>query len=169
MPEAGTYPISFRYANGGRNGDGNTPLQLSVNGEVIASAYPFIYTDSWSFYKYSDMIDATLNAGSNMIRIEITEDHFGPNIDHLRVGKPPAVVMKVSALRVRLSLLVGRAHFFQLLVIRQMVGLALCSGMECRCSTVGRWSGMRLLRCRLEIIQNRPREIYGCLVPTMVT
>ena len=95
MPEADEYPISFRYASASKYGGGNSPLKLSVNGEVISSAYPFIYTDSWSFYKYSDMIDVTLNAGSNTIRLELVEDHSGPNIDHLLVGKPPAVVMKV--------------------------------------------------------------------------
>jgi hypothetical protein len=40
------------------------------------------------------LIDVSLNAGDNTIKLRVVEQNGGPNIDHLRVGKPPAIVLK---------------------------------------------------------------------------
>ena len=41
---------------------------------------------------YSELIDVSLTAGSNSIKLVAIEK--GPNIDHLQVGKQPAVLIK---------------------------------------------------------------------------
>ena len=43
---------------------------------------------------YTDLFDVTFNAGINMVKVVVVDQNGGPNIDHLRIGKPPAVVMK---------------------------------------------------------------------------
>jgi hypothetical protein len=93
-PSDGIYPISFRFAQGSLSYNGNRKLQLSCNGVIVKSSYDFYYTGSWSYWKYSDMVDVNLIAGANTIKLLVSEQNDGPNIDHLRVGKPPAVVMK---------------------------------------------------------------------------
>lgn len=56
----------------------------------------FIFTDSWSYWKYTDLVDVDLNAGVNSIKLVVSAQDAGPHIDHLRVGKPPAVVLKTN-------------------------------------------------------------------------
>ena len=56
----------------------------------------FIFTDSNSYWKYTDLVDVELNAGVNSIKLVVSAQDAGPNIDHLRVGKPPAVVLKTN-------------------------------------------------------------------------
>lgn len=92
-PLAGIYPISFRFAQGSLSDNGNKKLQLSCNGVIVKSPYNFYHTGGWSYWKYSDMVNVNLIAGANTIKL-LSEQNEGPNIDHLRVGKPPAVVMK---------------------------------------------------------------------------
>lgn len=60
------------------------------------SVYDFIFTDSWDYWKYSEYVTVDLNEGDNSIKIVVADQDNGPNIDHLRVGKPPAIVMKVN-------------------------------------------------------------------------
>ena len=61
----GTYPIAFRYANGGT---GDRPLQLSVNGTVVASSLSFPVTGGngppWAFTATNNV---TFNAGINTV------------------------------------------------------------------------------------------------------
>ncbi|KAL7527648.1 hypothetical protein ACHAXR_002788 [Thalassiosira sp. AJA248-18] len=90
------YPISFRFAMGSSYEGGNRPCKLSVNGNTVVEAYDFVFTDSWRYYMYSNLIDVQLNPGLNTIRVDVGEAGGGPNIDHLRIGKPPAVVMKTN-------------------------------------------------------------------------
>ena len=94
MAEAGTFPISFRYALGSSNYNGRRPLELAVNGVQVVASYEFVFTDNWSYWKYSELVDVSLNAGFNSIRITAVEQNGGPYVDHLRIGKPPAVVIK---------------------------------------------------------------------------
>ena len=95
--ESGAYPISFRYAQGSSFNNGNNrPCQLWVNGNLTMSVYDFIFTDSWNYWKYSQYITVNLSEGDNSIKIVVADQDAGPNIDHLRVGKPPAVVMKTN-------------------------------------------------------------------------
>ncbi|KAL7537288.1 hypothetical protein ACHAXR_008774, partial [Thalassiosira sp. AJA248-18] len=94
IAEAGTYPISFRFAMSSSSFSGNRPCKLFVNDTEIVAKYDFIHTDSWSYWKYSDLVDVELGAGNNTIKLLVADQNGGPNIDHLRVGKPPAIVMK---------------------------------------------------------------------------
>lgn len=96
IAEAGTYPISFRFALGSSSYNGNRPCQLLVNDVLIKPVYDFIFTDSWSYWKYSDLVDVSLTQGLNTIKLLVTDQNGGPNLDHLRVGKPPAMVMKTN-------------------------------------------------------------------------
>jgi hypothetical protein len=91
---SGVYPISFRFAQGSTSYNGNRKLQLQVNGVIVKPAYDFLYTRSWSYWMYTDMLDVTFNAGYNTVKVVVVDQNGGPNIDHLRIGKPPAVVMK---------------------------------------------------------------------------
>lgn len=44
----------------------------------------------------AQLVDVDLVAGDNKIKLVVADQGGGPNIDHLRVGKPPAVVMKTN-------------------------------------------------------------------------
>ena len=81
--DASECSLSFRYALAG----GSRPLQLKVNGKVIAKALPFISTGSWANWK-SISIDVPLKAGLNEIRLESTGSS-GPNIDNLTITTKP--------------------------------------------------------------------------------
>ena len=37
-----------------------------------------------------------LNSGLNAIKLVVSAQNGGPNLDHLRIGKPPAVVLKTN-------------------------------------------------------------------------
>eukprot|EP00581_Thalassiosira_minuscula_P008298 CAMPEP_0183702756 /NCGR_PEP_ID=MMETSP0737-20130205/764_1 /TAXON_ID=385413 /ORGANISM="Thalassiosira miniscula, Strain CCMP1093" /LENGTH=916 /DNA_ID=CAMNT_0025929427 /DNA_START=314 /DNA_END=3061 /DNA_ORIENTATION=- len=95
MAAAGTQRISFRYANGSKNFNGNRPCQLWVNDVKVRDAYDFVYTTGSSNWMYSELIEVSLNAGSNTIELR-TVTQSGPDLDHLRIGKPPAVAMKTN-------------------------------------------------------------------------
>lgn len=94
VPSDGPRPISFRFSQGSNFYNGNRKLQLQVNGVIVRNSYDFFYTESWSYWKYSEMIYVNFNAGANTIKLLVVEQNGGPNIDHLRIGKPPAIVMK---------------------------------------------------------------------------
>jgi len=96
MAEAGTYPISFRYALSSSSWNGHRPCQLWVNGNMIEAVYDFVHTDSWSYWLYSELMDVALVAGNNTIKLLMADQTGGPNVDHLRIGKPPAVVIKMN-------------------------------------------------------------------------
>ena len=53
----------------------------------------FGYTGGWSTWHYNDLIDVPFEAGSNRIRLLLSGEE-GPRIDHLRVGRPPAVLIR---------------------------------------------------------------------------
>ncbi len=89
-------PISFRYAQGSSSYNGNRPCVLSINGVIVRDVYDFPFSDSWSYWIYSDMITVSLTAGLNTIELLVRDQNNGPNIDFLRVGKPPALLMKTN-------------------------------------------------------------------------
>jgi hypothetical protein len=78
---AGTYPIAFRYANGGA---GDRPLQLKVNGAIVTSGLSFPVTGNWATWAYTATNNVTFNAGPNTVRITATGSS-GANVDHLLV------------------------------------------------------------------------------------
>jgi hypothetical protein len=94
VPSAGVRPISVRYSMNSASYNGNRKMQLQVNGVVVRDSYDFFYTGSWSYWKYSELVDVNLNAGNNTIKLLVVEQPAGPNIDHLRIGKPPAIVLR---------------------------------------------------------------------------
>ena len=73
--------LSFRYALAG----GSRPLQLKVNGKIIAKALPFKGTGSWTTWKSIAAI-APLKTGVNEILLESTGSS-GPNVDSLTIER----------------------------------------------------------------------------------
>jgi len=94
----GTYPVSFRYNLSSKSYNGNRPCQLLINDVLVEAVYDFIWTDGWSYWKYTDLVHVSLNAGPNKIKLLVADQDGGPDIDHLRIGKPPAIVMKLNGL-----------------------------------------------------------------------
>ena len=86
MAEPVMETISFRYSAWG-----SRPCQLIVN-DITITQYGFTDTKSSGKWMYSELIDVSLNSGSNSIKLVAIEK--GPNIDHLQVGKQPAVLIK---------------------------------------------------------------------------
>ncbi len=75
---AGSFSQQFRYANGGTT---NRPLQLKVNGTVVAASLSFSPTGGWTTWSVASST-ANLIAGTNKIRLTTTGSS-GPNIDNL--------------------------------------------------------------------------------------
>lgn len=94
IPNAGVHPIMFRYALAAKEDDGNRPLELTVNDDVVDASYDFIFTDNWKYWEYSKLINVTLVPGDNLIKL--TAQNGGPNIDHMIIGKPDAVIIKLN-------------------------------------------------------------------------
>lgn len=78
---AGSYPITFRYANGGAT---DRPLQLSVNGVTAVASLSFPPTGGWTTWLYTATNSVTFNAGLNKMRITATGSS-GANVDHMLV------------------------------------------------------------------------------------
>jgi hypothetical protein len=78
---AGAHPLHVRYANGG---SGSISVRVTVNGTNLSSNLSMPFTgDGWTVWQDAN-VTATLNAGSNTVRI--TTINVGqPNVDHLRV------------------------------------------------------------------------------------
>ncbi|PSR55072.1 hypothetical protein AHMF7605_16965 [Adhaeribacter arboris] len=74
----GSFTLQFRHANGGTT---NRPLQLQVNGTVVAASLAFSSTGSWANWAVSSAT-VSLVAGANKIRLT-TIGSNGPNIDNL--------------------------------------------------------------------------------------
>ncbi|MCT9930267.1 carbohydrate-binding protein [Planotetraspora sp. A-T 1434] len=79
---AGSTPLVIRYANGTTVG---RPMDISVNGTVVASNVPFNPTTDWDTWVTSTQ-SVPLNAGSNTIRLTATTANGGPNLDKITVG-----------------------------------------------------------------------------------
>ena len=78
---AGSYPIAFRYANGGTT---DRPLQLSVNGAPVVASLSFPPTGGWTTWLYTATNNVTFNAGLNKVRITAIGSS-GANVDHMLV------------------------------------------------------------------------------------
>ncbi len=81
---AGTAPLAFRYANGTTV---DRPMDIAVNGTVIASAVSFPATANWDTWA-TRTVDAALRPGTNTVRATATIANGGPNLDRLTVGAP---------------------------------------------------------------------------------
>ena len=78
---AGSYPIAFRYANGGAT---DRSLQLSVNGIAVVANLSFAPSGGWTTWLYTTTNNVTFNAGLNKVRITATGSS-GANVDHMLV------------------------------------------------------------------------------------
>ncbi|MEC4814224.1 MAG: kelch repeat-containing protein [Scytonema sp. PMC 1069.18] len=89
---AGTYNLSWRYANGASN----RPLELAVNGEVEDPNLDFIGTGDWLAWNFVTQ-SVALNAGSNTIRLT-ANGSSGANFDYLQVTAPSTEPVSISPL-----------------------------------------------------------------------
>ncbi|RDI22255.1 cellulase family glycosylhydrolase [Lentzea flaviverrucosa] len=78
---AGPATLTFRFANGQT---ANRPMDISVNGSVVASQLSFPSTGAWTSWT-TKSTTVTLNAGSNKIRTVATTVNGGPNLDRIDV------------------------------------------------------------------------------------
>ncbi|WP_433440674.1 glycosyl hydrolase family 28 protein [Nonomuraea sp. CA-141351] len=78
---AGTATLTLRYANGTA---ADRPMDIAVNGTVVAAAKPFNGTGSWTAWQ-STTISAQLLAGANTVRATATTANGGPNLDYLEI------------------------------------------------------------------------------------
>jgi glucose/arabinose dehydrogenase len=76
---AGAYKLWFRYALR----SGNVPLELRVNGQVVAPNLAFKSSGNWTRWRGVTRV-VTLNAGSNTVRLT-TIGSNGPNLDRMTV------------------------------------------------------------------------------------
>jgi hypothetical protein len=78
---AGTASLAIRYANGTTV---NRPMDIRVNGAVVAAAQPFPGTGSWDTWATST-VSVPLAAGTNTVRLTATTANGGPNLDYLEL------------------------------------------------------------------------------------
>ncbi|MGW4911657.1 PQQ-dependent sugar dehydrogenase [Streptomyces sp. NPDC004270] len=74
---AGTSALTLRFANGTAV---DRPMDISVNGTVVASGVSFPATADWNTWT-TKTLDVPLTAGSNKIRATATTANGGPNLD----------------------------------------------------------------------------------------
>jgi len=84
VAEAGSYALTFRYANGTTT---NRPMALTVNG-ASAGSMNFPGTGAWSTWQ-SATVTAPLSQGTNTVRVTATTSNGGPNLDRLSVSQGP--------------------------------------------------------------------------------
>ena len=84
---AGTATLGIRYANGTTTG---RPADILVNGSVVAGASAFDGTGAWTTW-VTKTLNASVNAGSNTIRVSPTTANGLANVDFLdfEVGGQP--------------------------------------------------------------------------------
>jgi alpha-L-fucosidase 2 len=92
-PTAGTATLKIRYANGTST---NRPMDVAVNGTVVASALAFNGTTNWDTWAIATLT-APLAAGTNTIRLTSTTVNGGPNLDYLEVVPPSAPITQYQA------------------------------------------------------------------------
>ncbi|MFF4399045.1 PQQ-dependent sugar dehydrogenase [Streptomyces sp. NPDC001480] len=79
---AGTAAATLRFANGTST---DRPMDISVNGTVVASAVSFPATADWNTWA-TRSVNVPLNAGPNKIRATATTADGGPNLDRVGIG-----------------------------------------------------------------------------------
>ncbi len=79
--EAGSYAVTFRFANGG---NAARPMTVSVNGGA-GSSQNFDTTGAWTSWAENGMT-VTLKAGMNTIRLTSETADGGPNFDWLKLA-----------------------------------------------------------------------------------
>lgn len=86
-PTAGTYTVSWRYANGGSARPGN----VLVDGTQVASGVAFGGTGGWTTWAQSASVQLNLSAGVHALRLVATSSGGLANIDSMSIsGANPA-------------------------------------------------------------------------------
>ena len=80
--QAGSANLAIRFANGSTT---NRPMNISVNGTVVASNLAFNPTGAWSTWQTTN-VTVALNAGTNLIRATATTAGGGPNVDYFETS-----------------------------------------------------------------------------------
>lgn len=91
---AGTYTVTFRYANGTTS---NRAMDIYVNGSRVVSNLAFNGTGAWTNWN-TQSVNVYLNSGNNTIRATAITSNGGPNVDKIDISsgatptptKPPA-------------------------------------------------------------------------------
>ena len=78
---AGNVTLSFRFANGTTV---NRPMNITVNGVVVASGVAFKPTTNWNTWQTVTLTIPVI-AGTNTIRATATTSNGGPNADYIEV------------------------------------------------------------------------------------
>ncbi|QHA07793.1 carbohydrate-binding protein [Streptomyces broussonetiae] len=78
----GPASVTLRYANGTA---ADRPMDLSVNGTVVAPAVSFPATADWNTWA-AKAVNVTLKAGTNTIRATATTANGGPNLDRISLA-----------------------------------------------------------------------------------
>ncbi|MFF4211733.1 PQQ-dependent sugar dehydrogenase [Streptomyces sp. NPDC001796] len=76
---AGTSALTLRYANGTST---DRPMDISVNGSVVASGVSFPATADWNTW-VAKTVNVPLTAGTDKIRATATTADGGPNLDRV--------------------------------------------------------------------------------------
>jgi hypothetical protein len=76
---AGTATLAIRYANGTTT---NRPMDVAVNGTVVAAGLAFAGTGSWDTWQTAS-VTAAAPAGVTTVRATATTSNGGPNVDYL--------------------------------------------------------------------------------------
>jgi alpha-L-fucosidase len=79
---ARTGTLTIRYANGTTT---DRPMNISVNGTVVATGRSFAPTGSWDTWA-NVTLSAPLSAGSNTVRVTATTSGGAPNLDYVDVS-----------------------------------------------------------------------------------
>ena len=82
VPAAGSYTLTFRYANGTST---NRPMDIAVNGSVTVPNLAFNPTGTWDNWT-NQTTTVDLVAGTNTIRATATTSNGGPNLDSMTVA-----------------------------------------------------------------------------------
>ncbi len=77
---SGTYSLEFRYANGASD----RPAELRVNGSAVNGSLNFPDTSDWTNWQ-SVSTNASLNQGSNTIRLTANDSDGLANMDYLKI------------------------------------------------------------------------------------
>jgi Chondroitinase B/Carbohydrate binding module (family 6) len=77
----GTATLAIRYANGTTT---NRPMDIAVNGTVVAAGTAFNSTGSWDTWQ-TRTLTIPVNAGSDTIRLTATTSNGAPNIDYIEI------------------------------------------------------------------------------------
>ncbi|MBO2447576.1 discoidin domain-containing protein [Actinomadura barringtoniae] len=80
--QARSHTLGVRYANGPA---ADRPMDVTVNGTVVAAARSFPSTGSWTDWATSTLT-VPLNAGANTIRVTATSAEGAPNLDMITIG-----------------------------------------------------------------------------------